>query len=402
MSDSDSLRDEGRPSAEKMLERIRAEAGSGARGRLRVYLGMAPGVGKTYDMLLEGRRRKERGTDVVIGFVETYNRPMTVEAIGDLEIVPRRRVQYKGVVLEEMDTEAIIRRKPDVALVDELAHTNAPGSKHDKRWQDVEELLAHGITVITTLNVQHLESAADVVENITGARVSERIPDSVVDAADEVQIVDMSPHALRRRLRHGNIYPPERSEQALKQFFREGNLAALRELALRKVSTTVEDDLQQYMLRHKVQTVWPAGERVMVAVDAHADAQPLLRRGWRLADRLQAELIAVFVETPDWARATPEAKRQLEENLRLAEDLGARVVRAPGPHVARTLAHVAHEQNVASVVIGRSHHGRWHHLLHGSTGADLLRLLPECDLLSIGSRPRGRAARAGRDGADDQ
>ncbi len=373
-------REEGRPTAEEMLERVRREAGAGARGRLRIYLGMAPGVGKTFAMLMEGNRRKQRGTDVVIGFVETYGRPQTIQAIGDLEVVPRRKVQYRGVTLEEMDTDAVIRRHPQVALVDELAHTNAPGSKHKKRWEDVQELLDHGITVIATLNIQHLESLADIVERITGAPVRERIPDEVVDKADEVELVDMSPHSLRQRIRHGNVYPPERAQQALHQFFREGNLTALRELALRKLSTAVEQDLDEYMRQHDIEAVWPAGERVMVCVGTHPDAQQLLRRGWRMADRFQAELVAVFVETPAWAHASPEEKRQLEENLRFAEDLGAKVQRVKGSDVAEELARVAHQQNVASVFIGHSHHGRLYELIHGSKVSKLLRLAPDIDV----------------------
>jgi len=367
-----------------MLERVRRQAGAGARGRLRLYLGMAPGVGKTYAMLMEGHRRKERGTDVVIGFVETYGREKTIEAIGDLEIVPRKQIPYKGVILEEMDTDAVIRRHPAVALVDELAHTNAPGSKHEKRWQDVEDLLDAGITVIGTLNVQHLESLADIVESITGVKVRERIPDRVVDEADEVELVDMSPHALRQRISHGHVYPPERAQQALRQFFREGNLSALRELALRKVSTAVEQDLEEYMRQHQIGTVWSAGERVMVCVDADPRAQRLLRRGWRMANRLQAELLAVFVETPGWAHATPEAVRQLEENLRFAEDLGAKVVRVQGGNVAATLARVAHEQNAGSVVIGHTSHGRLHQLIFGCTVDSLLQQAKDLDVYVVG------------------
>ncbi len=373
-------REEGRPTPEEMLERVRREAGAGARGRLRILLGMAPGVGKTYAMLMEGRRRMERGTDVVAGFVETYGRPQTIQAIGDLEVIPRKKVEYRGVTLEEMDTEAIIRRHPDVALVDELAHTNAPGSKHKKRWEDVQELLDHGITVISTMNIQHLESLADIVERITGAPVRERIPDSVVDRADELELVDMSPIALRQRIKHGNVYPSARAEQALHQFFREGNLTALRELALRKVSTTVEQELTDYMRQHDIQTVWPAAEKVMVGVSPEPNAQHLIRRAWLVANRLQSELLAVFVETPDWGRASPEEKRQLEENLRLAEDLGARVIREKGSEVAKELVRVAHEENVANLFVGHSRGGRFQQLFGGSTVSKLLSLAPDVDV----------------------
>jgi two-component system sensor histidine kinase KdpD len=371
-----------------MLDRIRRQAGSGARGRLRIYLGMAPGVGKTYAMLMEGRRRTERGTDVVVGLVETYGRPQTVEAIGDLEIIPRKQIQYKGVTLEEMDTEAVIRRHPAVALVDELAHTNAPGSQHEKRWQDVDELMAAGITVVSTLNIQHLESLADIVESITGVLVRERVPDRVVDEAEEIQLVDMSPHALRRRITHGNVYPAERVEQALHQFFREGNLGALREMALRKVATAVESDLEEYMREHEIESVWPAGERMMVGVDEHPHAQHLLRTGWRMASRQQSELFAVFVETPSWATASPEARRQLAENLRFAEDLGATPLRVSGRDLARELARVAREHNVGRIVVGRSAHGLLYRILRGSAVDSLLRLVPNVDLVVVANQDR--------------
>jgi two-component system sensor histidine kinase KdpD len=373
-------RDE-RPTAEEMLERVRREAGAGARGRLRVYLGMAPGVGKTYAALMELQRRKARGTDCVIGYVETYGRPKTIEAIGDLEVIPRKKCQYKGVTVEEMDTEAIIRRRPAVVLVDELAHTNVPGcSKHEKRWQDVLELLEHGITVISTVNIQHLESLADIVESITGVPVRERVPDWVIDQADEIELVDMTPHALRQRIRHGNVYPRERVEQALRQFFREGNLAALRELALRKMATRAEQDLEQYMRQHGIDAIWPAGERVMVAIDDDPRSQHLIRRAYRRAQRQQSEWLAVFVETPSWARASPEARARLEENLRLAEDLGAECVRVQGKDVAKMLVKIAHEKNIDSIVLGHSRHGMLHRILRGSVTDKLLHLAHDLDL----------------------
>jgi two-component system sensor histidine kinase KdpD len=380
-----------RPSAEEMLERVRRQAGAGARGRLRVYLGMAPGVGKTYAMLMEGRRRKDRGTDVVVGFVETYGRPLTEQAIGDLEVLPRKKIEYKGVTLGEMDTEAVIRRNPQVALVDELAHTNAPGSKHEKRWQDVHELLEHGITVISTVNIQHLESLADIVETITGAPVRERIPDWVADQADEVELVDMSPHALRQRISHGNVYPQERADQALHSFFREGNLDALRELALRRVATAVEEDLEAYMREHHIEAAWPAGERVMACVDARPNARRVLRRAWRMANRLQADLLAVFVETPGWANASPEDRRALEENLRFAEDLGAEIVRVKGSNVAKELVRVAREKNAGRIVIGHPRRRGLSLLLRGSTAVKLLRLATDVDVqvVAAGEDSRG-------------
>lgn len=363
-----------------MLDRVRREAGGGARGRHRIYLGIAPGVGKTYTALEELRRRKERNTDVVIGFLETHGRARTAELAQGLEVVPRKRIPYKGVTVEEMDTEAIIRRQPDVALVDELAHSNAPGSVHDKRWQDVDEILNAGITVISTVNIQHLESLADIVQNITGVQVRERIPDRVIDDADDVELIDMSPHALRQRMRHGNIYPPDRAQRALESFFREGNLMALREMALRKVAQVCELDLEQYMQQHQIDAAWSAGERVMVCIDEEPRAQNLIRRGWRMANRYGTELLVFFVETPGWASASPERKRALEANLRFAEDLGAEPIRVKESDVAKAMIQVAHERNVGSIVIGHSRRGRLHELMRRSVVHNLLRLAEDVDV----------------------
>jgi len=369
-----------RPTAEAMLEQVRLEAGGGARGRLRIYLGMAPGVGKTMALLVEGHRRRQMGADVVIGFIETHGRAQTAEAVGDLESVPRHLLSYKGVHLEEMDLDAILRRHPAIALVDELAHTNAPGSTNEKRWQDVEALLDAGITVLSAVNIQHLESLADIVENITGVQVRERIPDQVVESADEIQLVDMSPSALRQRMQQGHIYPAGRAERALDEFFREGNLNALRELSLRKVSSTVEQDLEEYMRSHDIEASWAAGERVIVCIDAQPRAVHLVRRAWRLAHRHRAELIAVHVETPAWARATPEERRVVEEHLRFAEDLGATIVRVQGHDVAHELARLAYARNAASIVIGHSRHGRLHEFLRGSIVGTLLRQVRDVDV----------------------
>ena len=251
-----------RPSADEMLARIGADA-HGERGRLRVYLGMAPGVGKTYRMLEEAHRRVDRGTDLVVGYIEAHGRPETEKLIAGLEVVPRRRVEYRGVVVDEMDTDAILDRKPAVALVDELAHTNAPGSARPKRWQDVNVLLDAGIEVVSTCNIQHLESVADAVATITGAPVNERMPDEVLAAADEVELVDMSPHALRQRMRHGNVYPPDRVSIALDRFFTEPNLTSLREIALRFVAGRVDAQLEG-SASSLLQSV---SERILVLVD---------------------------------------------------------------------------------------------------------------------------------------
>ena len=363
-----------------MLERVRTIAGEGAKGRLRIYLGMAPGVGKTFAMLNEGRRRKARGTDVVVGFVETYGRPRTIEAIGDLEIVPRKKIPYSGTVVEEMDTVAVIRRNPDVALVDELAHTNAPGSVHEKRWQDVRDLLDAGITVLSTVNVQHLDSLADIVESITGVAVRERIPDKIVDEADEIELVDLTPHALRQRIEHGNVYPPDRAEQALQHFFREGNLNALRELALRRMSTSVEQDLEEYMHEHDVDEVWPAAEKVLVAVDADPRSQHLIRRGWREAQRAKTELVVVFIEPPNWSSEDPKARRAVEESLRYAEDLGAEAIRVAAREVVPALGEVARDVNAGTLIVGHHDRGWLSERLRRPLAMRLLPLLGEVDL----------------------
>jgi len=371
-----------------MLDRVRQEAGGGARGRHRIYLGIAPGVGKTYTALEELHRRKERGTEVVIGYIETHGRTKTAELAAGLEVVPRKQLVYKGVTVEEMDTDAVICRHPALALVDELAHTNAPGSKHQKRWQDVEDLLEAGITVISTVNIQHVESLADLVENITDVQVRERVPDHVLDTADEVELIDMSPHALRQRMKHGNIYAPERATRALTEFFREGNLIALREMALRKVAQVCEQDLEHYMQQEGIDAAWSAGERVMVCVDDQAQVQNRVRRGWRMANRYKTELLAVFVETPRWASAAPETRRGVEENLRFAEDLGAQPVRVRGSDVAGALMQVAHEKNVGAIVIGHSRHGRLHELVRGSVVQNLLRLAGDVDVHVVADREK--------------
>ena len=338
-----------------------------AKAQHRLYLGMAPGVGKTYAALLELRRRKQEGTDAVVAFVETYNRRGTIEALDDLEIVARRKIPYKGLVLEDMDLDAVLARKPRLALVDELAHTNAPGSRHEKRWQDVRDLLAAGISVFSTLNIQHLESLADIVAAITGTEVRERIPDKVVDEADEIELIDLSPRALRQRIEQGEVYPKDLAEQSLRKYFREGNLLALRELAVREVATEVEKDLESSLRSQDTPASWQPAERVLVGVTDRDDTQALLRRGWRMSNRIGSDLLATFIETPDWSSAPPRRQRALAENLRFAEELGAKVVRAQDTDVARGLLRVARENNVTQVVVGHSRRGRLQELLGGSS-----------------------------------
>jgi two-component system, OmpR family, sensor histidine kinase KdpD len=283
-----------RPTADEMLARIRADE-PGVRGRLRVYVGMAPGVGKTWKMLEEGHRRTDRGTDVVVGFVETHGRAIVGRLLDGLEVVPRRRIEYRGVTIEDMDTDAVIARNPTVALVDELAHTNIPGSQRQKRWQDVEAIRDAGIHVVSTLNIQHLESVADAVATITGAPIDERVPDEVLQLADEIELVDMSPYALRQRMKHGNVYPPERTRVALDRFFTEGNLTALRELVLRYVARRVEGQLESTTAGQQLGLVT---ERVIVLVDGSPASHRAVRRAADLAAAIKGSLIAAVVDTP--------------------------------------------------------------------------------------------------------
>ena len=367
------------------------------QGRLRIYLGAAAGVGKTYAMLNEGRRRKGRGTDVVVGYVETHARQETQAQLGNLEVIARKQVTYHTILLEEMDTDAILARHPQVALVDELAHTNAPGFKHQKRYQDVQELLDAGIDVVTTLNVQHLESLNDLVASITGIKVRETLPDRILDQAAEVELIDIAPHALRQRMQHGNIYPPSQIETALKNFFREGNLTALRELALRLTAQKTEAQLQQYLTEHAIDTTWQATERVLVGFDHRPQSRRVIRDAWRLAHGLDADLIALHIEFegfPAWihhlivalkygkqsSKHREAVQHRLEEHALLAEDLGAEVIRIRSRDIATTLVKIARERHITQIVLGQPARSRWEELLRGSVINQIVRLDSEFDI----------------------
>ncbi|HYB24097.1 MAG TPA: ATP-binding protein [Solirubrobacteraceae bacterium] len=331
------------------------------RGQLRIYLGAAPGVGKTYAMLDEGYRRRRRGTDVVIGFVETYGRPATEAQIRDLPIVPRKRIAYRDRLLEEMDLEAILARAPAVVLVDELAHTNVPGAGNEKRWQDVQALLDADITVISTLNIQHLESFNDVVERITGAAQRETIPDSVVRAADQVELVDMTSEALRRRMAHGNVYPPEKVDTALANYFRPGNLDALRTLALRWVAGQVDEELASYRERHDISELWETGERIVVAFAGAPGEENLIRRASRMGARLGARVVGVHVRTAEGLiQAQPPA---LESQRQLLAELGCASAEVSGADIASALLGYARAENATQLVVGASRRPRWRQLL---------------------------------------
>jgi len=341
-----------------------------ARGSLRIYLGAAPGVGKTFAMLNEARRRVERGTDVVVGYVETHGRPNTEAQIEGLEVVPRRSVAYRGTSLEEMDAAAIIARAPEVALVDELAHTNVPGSGHEKRWQDVDELRDAGIDVITTLNIQHLESLNDVVERITGVKQRETIPDEVARRADQVELVDMTPEALRRRMAHGNIYAPEKVDAALANYFRVGNLGALRELALMWVADQVDDALHDYKVAHGILDTWETRERVVVAVTGAPSGEQLIRRAARMATRTRGDLLGVHVRPADGLAEGPTTL--LEEHRVLLEGLGGAYHEIVGADVAPTLTDFARREGATQLVLGASGRSRWGELVSGSVINDVL------------------------------
>jgi two-component system, OmpR family, sensor histidine kinase KdpD len=335
-----------------------------AAGHFRIYLGAVAGVGKTYDMLNEGRRRLERGTDVVIGFVEPHKRPLTEALLEGYEVVPRKKVEYRGAEFEEMDVDAVLARHPKVALVDELAHTNVPGSgRHAKRWEDVLELLDAGIDVITTLNIQHVESLADAVEQMTGAHVRERVPDWVVRKANQIELVDSSPEQLRRRMLHGNIYPPDKVPYALTHFFQTDNLIALRELALRFLADETEEELLEHLRRHSEKRLWETRERILVAVTGAPGTDVLLRRAARMAARAKGELNVVHVASSD---ARPVKDKSGFEQLRtLVRDLGAKWYEIASADAAQAITDFAQEHQITQIVLGSSQRSRWQELTGG-------------------------------------
>ena len=353
-----------RSSGEQLLAKLQADQ----RARLRIYVGAAPGVGKTYSMLQDAHALRREGIDVVVGFVETYGRAETEAKIGDLEIVPRRRIEYRGVVLEEMDLDAILRRRPQLCVVDELAHTNVPGSAHEKRYQDVGAILDAGIGVLTAVNIQHLETLNDAVGRVTGVRVRETVPDTFLDRADEVVNVDVTVQELQSRLRQGKVYKPEKVEQALSNFFRETNLSTLRELALRAVADEVGEKAASHRQREGLE---PAliPERVMVCMSSSAEAPRVIRIGSRIAGRLGARWYAVYVETPREApgKITPADRDALHRNIVLAESLGATVVRVKADRAADGLIEFAKREGITHVIFGQTARSRWEILLKGST-----------------------------------
>ncbi|HYB54859.1 MAG TPA: sensor histidine kinase KdpD [Alphaproteobacteria bacterium] len=369
MSQPDQSDRENRPSPEALL----AAAAQERRGKLKIFLGAAPGVGKTYEMLLAAAQRRREGVDVVVGVVETHGRIETERLLRGLEIVPRRRVEYRGHVLEEMDIDAVLQRAPELVLVDELAHTNAPGSRHPKRHMDVAELLAAGIDVYTTLNVQHLESLNDVVAQITRIRVRETIPDSVIDQAAEIEVVDLTPEDLIQRLNEGKVYVPRQAQRALRHYFSPGNLTALRELALRRAAQRVDEQMLSYMQAHAISGPWAAGERVLACVSESPGSAQVVRQARRVADELKAKWSVIYIETSRHHRLSEVERDRIADTLRLAERLGGEAVTIPGRRVADDVLAYARSNNVTSILVGKSQRSRWQELLRGSVIYDLIR-----------------------------
>jgi two-component system sensor histidine kinase KdpD len=363
---------EQRPDPDALLARVQAEEAQQARGKLKIFFGAVAGVGKTYAMLEAAHARRADGVDVVVGWVDTHGRAETEALLQGLEVLPRRPLAYRGATMDEFDLDAALTRRPALLIVDELAHTNVPGSRHAKRWQDVAELLEAGIDVYTTVNVQHLETLNDVVAQITGVIVRETIPDSILERADEVELVDLPPDDLLQRLREGKVYVPWQVERAMQNFFQKGNLIALRELALRRMADRVDDQMQVYRRTHDIAEIWPTTERLLVCVSPSPLAARLVRAARRMAARLRAEWLVVYVETPAHLQL-PEADRdRVVQTLRLAEQLGAETVTLSGQKVSEELLTYARTRNVSKIVVGKPKVLRWRDRIFGSVVDDLV------------------------------
>jgi two-component system sensor histidine kinase KdpD len=359
---------EARPSPEALLDAAKQEG----RGRLKIFLGAAPGVGKTYEMLLSAQAKRREGIDIVVGIVETHGRRETEALLDGLAVIPRREVDYKGHRLTEMDLDGILKRRPQLVLVDELAHSNAPGSRHPKRYLDVEELIAAGIDVYTTLNIQHVESLNDVVARITRIRVRETVPDSILDQADDIEIVDIAPDDLIQRLQEGKVYVPHQAERAVRHYFQPGNLTALRELALRRAAQRVDDQLLSHMRAHAIAGPWAAGDRLLVCISEHPATAGLVRSARRVADRLHAPWTAIYIETARTQRLDDMERDRVAEHLRLAERLGASTITIPGRNIADEVIAYAEANNITQIVVGKSDRSRWFEMLHGSVVHELV------------------------------
>jgi len=374
-----------RPDPDILLARVKGEERRKKRGKLKIFLGYIAGVGKTYEMLRAAHLRCTEGIAVQAGYVETHGRPETEGLLEGLTLIPRKMVEYHGVILPEFDLDATLRVKPSLVLVDELAHTNVPGSRHPKRYLDVEELLDAGIDVYTTLNVQHIESLNDVVAQITGVIVRETIPDRVIDEADEIEVVDLAPPELLQRLRDGKVYVPDMAARAIEQFFNEGNLYALRELALRRAAERVDEQMLAYMQTRAIPGPWAAGEHILVSVGPGPLSERLVRTARRQADRIGASWTAVYVETPAHHRLSKEAKEQLARTLQLAKDLGGTTATIFGLNIASTVIDYARRHNITRIIIGKTLRPRWQEYVFGSVVDQLIHYSGNIDVYVISS-----------------
>jgi len=372
-----------RPDPDEILAQVQKDERLRGRGRLLIFLGYAAGVGKTYAMLQAAQQRRAEGVDVVVGYVETHGRAETDALLAGLEIMPRREIPYRGATLSELDLDASLARRPQLVLIDEYAHTNAPGARHPKRYQDAEEMLASGIDVYTTLNIQHLESLNDAVAQVTGIIVRETIPDSALDEATEIKLVDLPPDELLQRLREGKVYVPEQAARATEQFFRKGNLTALREMALRRAAQRVDDQMLAYMQTRSIPGPWPAGERLLVCVGSNPLGERLVRSARRLADELGAEWSAIYVETGAYARLSEDERTHIARTLRLAEELGAEAVTLPGQSVAEAVLEYARKHNITKVIAGKSLHPGWREWFRSPIVQQLIRASGPIDVYVI-------------------
>lgn len=374
-----------RPDPDELLARVQGEEKRKQRGKLKIFLGYIAGVGKTYEMLTAAHLRRSEGVDVQAGYVETHGRPETEELLKGLPFIPRKMMEYRGVTLPEFDLDATLCLRPSLVLVDELAHTNVPGSRHEKRYQDVEELLDAGIDVYTTLNVQHIDSLNDVVAQITGVIVRETVPDRVMDEAAEIEVVDLTPSELLQRLRDGKVYVPDMAARAIEQFFNEGNLYALRELTLRRAAERIDEQMLAYMQIRAIPGPWAAGEHILVSVGSGPLSERLVRTARRQADRIGAQWTAIYVETPAHYRLSKEAKEQLTRTLQLAEKLGATTVTLFGLNVASTVIDYAQRHNITRIIIGKTLRPRWQEFVFGSVVDELIHYSGNIDIYVISS-----------------
>jgi two-component system sensor histidine kinase KdpD len=373
-----------RPDPDALLEKVQRAESRRRRGRLKIFFGASAGVGKTYGMLLAARERRAEGLDVIAGYVETHKRVDTERLQEGLEILPPRIVSYRDTELIEFDLDAALKRRPALILVDELAHTNAPGSRHAKRWQDVEELLDSGIDVYTAINVQHIESLNDVVAQITGIPVWETVPDAVMESADEIELIDLPPDELLQRLKEGKVYLPQQAEHAAKNFFRKGNLIALRELALRRTADRVDAQMRDYRDDHAINDVWQVKERILVCIGPGGNTENLVRASYRLAQMLKAEWIVVYVETAKLQRLSKEQRDAVLRTLKLAEELGAETVTLGGDKLAQEVIAYARTRNASRIVLGKPSLSGWKHWLFGSLVDTVVRSASDIDVLVVG------------------